>query len=433
MGKIGIIIQREFNERVRKRSFIIMTIITPLLMLGLMATPALIMTFSSSNDKTIAVIDNSGMIAQHLENDGGIVFLPTTESLDKLKTESDRDYLGILVIGENVVEDHTNLQLYTFKSTGMETESNIRSQIASSIEKIKLQRYDIPNLAQIMKDISTKVSLQTFTIGEEEDRESSSAISSAMAYIFGFMIYMFVFIYGAMVLQGVIEEKSSKVIEVMISSVKPFELMMGKILGIASVALTQLLIWAVIIVIFGGGIMSYFSADMVLAAGDAGSTIVQNPDFGKMSGVISQLTDIGFMVKIIGCFIIFFIGGYLLYASMFAAIGSAVDNIQDAQQMQVPITIPIILALVVMMEVLRDPNSTVSFWFSIIPFTSPIIMMARIPFGVPAWQIGLSMVTLYATFIFMVWFAGKVYRVGIFMYGKKPTLKEIIRWSRYKY
>lgn len=437
MGKISVIIAREFNERVRKKSFIIMTIITPLLMLGIMVAPALLLTMSPSNEKTIYVVDKSGVVAQQLSDVDNLRFVSTDSTYQQLKTAKDeKSTYGFLVIGSDIVNKPSDVQFYCYESPGMEVEMVISSQIGAAVESIKLSHYNIENIETILKEVDTDVTMQSFQIDETGAEKASSALlATIMAYIFGFMIYMFVFVYGAMVMQGVIEEKSSKVLEIMVSSVKPYELMMGKILGIASVALTQLLIWCVFLLVVGGGAMSLFGGDAVAAAttADPASAQVSAMMSSQMTSILASLSDVWFLAKLFGAFIVFFIGGYLLYAAMFAAIGSAVDNITDAQQMQLPVTIPIVLALIVMMNVLREPNSAMAVWFSMIPLTSPIIMMARIPFGVPTWQIVASVAILYASFIFMVWFAGKIYRVGIFMYGKKPTLKEIIRWSRYKY
>ena len=251
---------------------------------------------------------------------------------------------------------------------------------------------------------------------------------------------MFVFLYGNMVMQGVIEEKSSKVMEVMVSSVKPFQLMMGKILGIAAVAITQFMIWVVFILVVGAGAMSLLGGDELLAAAQASAAM--DPAMASMSGtemsldkdaavLINTITDPGYLVRILGGFLLYFVGGYLLYAAMFAAVGSAVDNEKDTNNLQLPITIPLILALFVMMSAMQEPNGPLAVWFSMIPFTSPIVMMVRLPYGVPD-GFWISVLLLYGTFLAMVWLAGKIYRVGVFMYGKKPTLGELLKWARYK-
>ncbi len=439
MGKIGIIIQREFTQRVRKKSFIITTVLTPLLMIGLMAAPILISQIKSDNQKDVLVVDRSGRIAPELKSDGQMVFKPSDKSYEQIRADRPEDVYGILVIGADIMENPRDVQLYTYGTSTIEAENGIRKQIEGIIETQKLLSYDIANLPEIMEQVKTTVVMQTMQIDSEgKEKESSSMLATGGAYIFGFMIYMFIFLYGAMVLQGVIEEKSSKVMEIIVSSVRPFELMMGKILGIASVAITQFAIWMVLIFVLGTVASQIFAAD--LAAGAQAMKDVAGTGMAGMGGIdpeaaslLRGATDLGFLGKLFGGFVVFFIGGYLVYAAMFAAIGSAVDDAADTQQLQLPVTIPLILAIVVLMNVLRDPDGHLAFWFSIFPLTSPVIMMARIPYGVPFWQLALSVTLLYASFVGLVWMAGKIYRVGIFMYGKKPTWKELIKWMNYKY
>ena len=438
MGKIGIIIEREFNTRVRKKSFIITTILTPLLMVALMVVPAMLAMMKSEKDKVLLVVDRSGVVAGGLEDRDHFIFRPQTASYEELKQKKDEDAFGILVIGDDVMENPDNVQLYTYASSTMETERDIVRQIEKVIETQKLLAYDIDDLPQIMAEVKTDITMATTRISEDgRERESSSVVAMVSAYLFGFLIYMFVFMYGAMVMQGVIEEKSSKVMEIMVSSVRPYELMMGKIVGIASVAVTQFFIWMVLIFVLGTAAMHIFAGD--IAANAQAMQDMAGGMTGGMGGMDAQtmsmlrnVTDLGFLGKIFGGFVIYFIGGYLLYAAMFAAIGSAVDNTEDTQQLQLPITIPLILAIVVMMAVLKDPDGSVAFWFSMIPLTSPVIMMARIPYGVPLWELALSVALLYGSFIGMVWVAGKIYRVGVFMYGKKPTWGELYKWIKYK-
>lgn len=443
MGKIGIIIQREFNERVRKKSFILTTLLTPLLFVGMMVAIFLLARVSLSETREIAVIDHSGVVARQLESDRTVMFIPTAKSQEDIRREKSdgqhENLYGILVIGEDIMTNTSAVTLYTYQPSTIEVETVLATRISDIVENEKLKQFDIEDLPQILEAVKTNVSLSAYRIDESgNDKQSSSGLAMGLAYIFGFLIYMFVFMYGAMVMQGVIEEKSSKVIEVIVSSVKPYQLMMGKILGIASVAVTQFLIWAVFLVVAQMALVSLFPGLVEgAAAGMADSAPVDmatvqamDPDIAAM---VETLSDGMFLFKLLGGFLIFFIGGYLLYAAMFAAVGSAVDNVADSQQLQLPITVPLILAIVIMINVMREPNSPVAFWFSMIPFTSPIIMIARIPYGVPGWEIALSAVILFATFALMVWLAAKIYRVGIFMHGKKPTLAELIKWARYKY
>ena len=326
-------------------------------------------------------------------------------------------------------------------SSSLSIESNITGQIEDILEAEKLKAYHIDNLQQILDEVKTTVTLQTFRNDKSQEAESqaqSSTVATAAGYILGFVLYMFLLIYGSMVMQSVIEEKNNRVLEVVVSSVRPFDLMLGKILGVALVAVVQVLIWGVLIFAVGAIVLpQLMPAEMM-----AGVQAMQQgmPDAAAMGDMdpemlqaVAAVTDTGYILKIFVCLLLFVFGGYLLYSAMFAAVGSAVDNVQDASQLQMPVTLPIILALLMMLAVIKDPNSSLAFWFSIIPFTSPVVMMARIPYDIPLWEIVLSLVVLYASFVAMVWFAGKIYRVGIFMYGKKPTFKELLKWVRYKY
>ena len=439
MSQIGIIIGREFNERVRKKSFIITTLLMPVLVVALMIAPTLIMAFSKGDTKQIAVIDRSGIIAPSLESSDELVFEPTEISVETARAEL-TDIFGILYIGEDIMTNPNNVRLYTNTSSSMTIEQGIEKQIADIIEREKLKSYDIHNLPEILAAVETSVHLTTYRNDESAEGEAqaqSSAISTAIGFVLGMVLYMFLIIYGAMVMQSVIEEKNSRVLEVMVSSVRPFEMMMGKILGIASVAAVQVLIWGVLIcgasaVAMPALIPSEVMADVEAMQAGALDTAQADIDI-EMLKAVSTAADISYISTIFVYLLLFTIGGYLLYSAMFAAIGSSVDSVQDAQQLQTPVMLPIILAIFVMMTILNDPNSPVAVWCSYIPFTSPIVMMARIPSGIPTWEIVLSLVILYATFIAMVWLAAKIYRVGIFMYGKKPTFKELWKWMRYKY
>ena len=436
MNKIGLIIGREFNERVRKKSFIITTILMPVLMLLLMAAPALIMSFSQGDEKQIGVIDESSMIGSRLESDETILF----ETLDIPLEEARRtrtDLFAVLYIAPDILENPKGVQLYANSSTSMTLEMEICGQIERILEAEKLKGYEIENLQAILNEIETSVSMQTFRNDKSQEEVSeaqSSMVATVIGYILAFVLYMFLLIYGSMVMQSVIEEKNNRVLEVMVSSVKPFDLMMGKILGVGSVAVLQVVIWGVLILGMGTLVVPHLMPDEVMASATAieQGAALQNSDIDpEMIQAIAAVTDVSYLMKIFVSMILFVFGGFLLYAAMFAAVGSAVDNVQDASQLQTPITVPIILGLLMMMAVINDPTSKLAFWFSVIPFTSPIVMMARIPYDIPTWEIVLSLVVLYASFVALVWFAAKIYRVGIFMYGKKPTLKELWKWMRY--
>ena len=305
-----------------------------------------------------------------------------------------------------------------------------------AVQKEKMKIYNVEQ--QVMQQLNTRVNLQSLKNSpSEEDAEGSSAVvASVLAYVLSFILYMFLILYGVMVMQSVIEEKNNRVLEVLVSTVKPFDMMMGKILGIACVALVQILIWIVFIAGVAYFVLPHILPDEILTAMDllkqgVPASAVGGTEMGMLQAIM-MLSNIKYIGGIIIWLLVFVFGGFLLYAAMFAAVGSAVDSPQDAQQLQTPIMLPIILALFVMLSVINDPTSNLAFWFSMIPFTSPIVMMARIPYEIPAWEICLSAVLLYATFFIVVWGAGKIYRVGILMHGKKPNIKELLRWMRYK-
>lgn len=436
MNKIGIIIAREFNERVRKKSFIITTILMPILMLGLMAAPSLMMIFAKGDTKTLMVVDNSGMIAPQLEGNDEIIFKPTDMTLEQAR--EDTDIFGVLWIGENIVADPTQVKLYTNSSSSMSLEESIAAQIEKIIERERLKRYEIVGLEEILKNLQASISLTTYRNDQSaagvDEQATSSMVSYLLGLVLGMMLYMFLMIYGSMVMTSVIEEKGSRVLDVLVSSVSPFQLMLGKVLGVASVAVTQIAIWGVLVCGVGATLLpAIMPEDMMqsMQAVQAGSiTLAEaNMDAETMS-ILSIATDIPSLVMMFVWLLLFLLGGFLFYSAMFAAVGSAVDSIQDANQLQTPITVPIILALILAMSVFNDPNSSLAFWGSVIPFTSPVVMMARIPFDIPQWQIILSLVLLYISVAGMAWVAGKIYRVGIFMHGKKPSFKEILSWIK---
>ncbi len=436
MNKIGIIIAREFNERVRKKSFIITTILMPLLMLGLMAAPTLMMVFAKGDQKTLLVIDESGVVAPELEGNDEVVFELFSGTLDEAR--QNEEVFGTLWIGKDVVEKPSSVRLYTNSSSSMSLEESIAAQIEDVVEAKRLEMYDIEGLKDIMDNLQASVSMTTYRNDLAAEGEAEEATSSVVAYllglVLGMMLYMFLIIYGSMVMTSVIEEKGSRVLDVLVSSVSPFQLMLGKILGVASVAVTQIAIWGVLICGLGATVLpALVPADVMQAveAVEAGQMTALDAELdADMLSALSVATDVGGLVMMFVWLLLFLLGGFLFYSAMFAAVGSAVDSIQDANQLQTPITMPIILALILAMSVFNDPNSSLAFWGSIIPFTSPIVMMARIPFGIPTWEIVLSLVLLYASVVAMAWAAGKIYRVGIFMHGKKPSFKELLSWIK---
>jgi ABC-2 type transport system permease protein len=435
MSKIGIVISREYKERVSKKSFIISTILLPLLMIVLMAAPALLMTFTTSESKTIMVVDNSNVIAGSLQNTDEVTYIVTNEPVDSLLADKSID--GVLIIDQDIVNKPSGLSLYTNEASSMNIESNIRSQVESTIEQERLKQYDIENLDQIMKEVKANVTMQTYRNDKEEgNKASSSELSYIVGLLMDMLLYFFLILYGQMVMTSIIEEKNNRVLEIMVSSIKPAQLMLGKIVGIGLIAVTQVLIWAVLMSICSGVLLpALIPADVMneVTAYSAGTIdITTATNDVDMLHIISVLSNVGYILTLFAYLLLFLVGGFLFYAAMYAAIGSAVDNIQEAGQFQGIILAPVLFGFVLSTSIVADPNSTLATVMSMIPFTSPMIMMSRIPFGIAAWEIVVSLVILYASFFGTVWLAAKIYRVGIFMYGKKPTIKEIIRWVKYK-
>lgn len=449
MNKISLIIQREYITRVRKKSFIIMTFLTPLLMAMIFVIPALVMTNEDKDFKRIAVIeDGSDLFKGVIKNtkDAEFIYLDNVSVNDLKNNFEQQGYYGILFISPQVIDTPNAVQLISRKQPPIGLLEHISGTMEKEIERQKLLAYNIENLDAILKSINTNISIQTIKISEEGVvKETSTGIAMGLAYFSGFLMYMLVFMFGSQVMRGVIEEKTSRIVEVIVSSVKPVQLMMGKIIGIALVGLTQFTVWvlltvAVVAVIKTNVIsketlsqvqqlpQNFAQADPSVSVDNAAMTNAAFTEFEKLfSNAMNQNWGL-----IIFAFVFYFITGYLLYASLFAAIGSAVDNETETQQFMLPVTIPIIIALMVAMGTMQNPESSLSFWFSIIPLTSPIVMVARIPFEVPAWEIALSMGLMLITIFGCIWMAAKIYRTGILMYGKKTSYKELWKWLTYK-
>jgi ABC-2 type transport system permease protein len=430
---------REFKERVYKKSFIITTLLMPVLMLVLSIAPALIMFFAKGETKHISVIDQSGIVADKLESNEDVVFevVPNGDLQTELKRSLEQENFGVLYIEQDVVTNPNKVQLYTNASSSMTIEDSITDQIEDIIETERLKAHNIENLPEILKQIEVNISLTTYRNGDNEQSEAtSSAASSFTGMALGFVLYFFLIIYGSIVMQSIIEEKNSRILEVLVSTVRPFDMMMGKILGVASVALTQIAIWGVLLIVISAAVIPAVIPQDVLAgveavqAGADVATLTADIDPEAITALAS-IMDTGYISELVVLLLLFMMGGFLLYAAMYAAIVASVDQVQDAQQLTTPVTIPIIFSFIILTMIMNDPNNPLVVWCSIIPFTSPIVMIGRIPSGIPTWEIVTSLILLYATFIVMVWLAGKIYRVGIFMHGKKPSLKELYRWLKY--
>lgn len=452
MNKISVIIRREYLTRVRKKSFIIMTLLTPLLMAALFILPALVMTNQDQEFKKIAVVENGPGIFKNVipdTKDVDYVYLDNVNIEDLKKNFAQAGYYGILVIEDDLVTTPNAIRLYSKKQPPIGLIDHISNSLEKEVERQKLLGYNIQNLDEILKSIRTKISVTTIKVDESgQSTETSTGIAMALAYLGGFLMYMLVFIFGSQVMRGVIEEKTSRVVEVIVSSVRPAQLMLGKILGVALVGLTQFIVWILLLVATVGVLkatvlkkteltqitqnmpQNIMNQNNITGSQGTGQAAQVSPQLAEFSKLFDNAMNQDWLL-IITAFIFYFITGYLLYASVFAAIGSAVDNETETQQFMLPVTIPIIIGLMVAMGTMQNPESSLSFWFSIIPLTSPIVMMARIPFGVPGWQIALSMALMVITFLAFVWGAAKVYRTGILMYGKKSSWKELWKWLRY--
>lgn len=433
---ISIIIRREFMERVTKKSFIITTLLMPILMLGLMVAPVLITQFSGSEARTIAVVDEASVIAPRLQNVAEANFRTEQVYANVDSALADESVDAVLLIPDNIMDGGSALRLFTKGTSSMMLEEAITSQVNDIIEQSRLKSYDIDNLDAIIDAVHSDVTLQSIrTADDGSTSESSTMLSYLLGMVLTFLLYMCLLLYGQMVMNSIIEEKNNRVLEIIVSSVTPTKLMLGKICGIGLVAVTQIVIWGVILATASAFVMPALMSPQVtadLAMSAQGVDPSQLSTDIDLLQAISMLGNTAYILQIFGLLLLFLVGGFMLYAAIYASIGSAVDNVQDASQLQSVIIIPIVLGIIFGMQAASDPSSSLALWTSIIPFTSPMVMMARIPFGIPAWEIVTSLVVLYASFFAMVWVAAKIYRVGIFMYGKKPTVKELVRWVRYK-
>lgn len=441
--KINLIVRREFIIRVRKKSFLIATFLTPLFMAAIITVPMIMATIKDTREKVVEVLDSTGIGQSVLEDQTYFRFrFRETGDLERIKQTFDADNLHAVCVIDYKENSIPEIKMYSTGQIDSDIQRYVSSQISKEVENRKLASYNIPQLQEIIENIKTSVPVKTFTWTEEgEEKEIITEVYMAIAYLSSFLIYMFIFMYGSMVIRGVIEEKTNRIVEVIISSVKPVELMLGKIIGVAFVALLQFLLWivltAIIFLIVMAAIGSGTIAEMGQAApqmqgGISGAIAALDTGDGMFTGIANTLSQLQ-VGQFVLSFCLYFIGGYLMYASMFAAIGSVSDAETDTQQFQLPITIPLILGLFIMMHTFQHPDSSLSIWASIIPFTSPMIMLARLPFGsVPLWQLLTSLALLFLTFITIVHFSAKIYRVGILMYGKKITWKELWKWMRYK-
>ncbi len=428
MSKIHLIIRKEYTERVMKKSFILLTFLTPVLFVALMLLPSIIMQMQDQTKKHIVVIDRTGLYRDALPSNDIYTFDFTDVPAEQVREQGrgDKAFTALLYITDNLAENPRGATLYSDKQLNVELKQYVENLLGKRVEEQKIEAYHIPGLRQIIADSKADLDIATIKWGADGgEQEASAEMALAIGMVAAMMIYMFIIMYGAQVMNGVMQEKSNRIVEVIVSSVRPFELMMGKIVGIALVGLTQFLMWGVLtLVLMGVGSMLLGGGFDPQAMQQAGAAQ------GMAAEVYGMLSSFDWL-QIGILFVAYFLGGYLLYASLYAGIGSAVDNETDANQFTMPITLPILLAIFAALYSVRSPESSFAFWFSIIPFTSPVVMMVRLPFDVPGWEIALSLGVLVLSFIGSTWLAGKIYRTGIFMYGKKPSWKEIWKWVRY--
>ena len=434
MSKINLIIKREYTTRVMKKSFILLTFLTPILMVGMVSLIVYLGTIKDDKIKTIVVVDKTGLYKDVLQSNESYTFQFTDATVDELKKqeEQESDFAAVLYITDDLIKNASAATLYSEKQVNLELKTYVAGLLNKYIEEQKLAAYNIPNLKEMVEKSKTDIDMKTIKWSEDgKDKEASAELAILIGMITAFIIYMFIVIYGAQVMSGVVQEKTNRIVEVMISSVKPFELMMGKIIGIALVGLTQVLLWVLLTVAIGAGVSTFVGGDIDPASIQKMQEMQQMGQMNVPAGVNGEIAD--FMSSVAGLnftqliilFVVYFLGGYLLYASLFAAIGSAVDNETDTNQFSFPVMIPIIFAIYAGIFAAENPEGPLAFWCSMIPFTSPIVMMVRLPFDVPAWELALSISILILSFVGTTWMAGKIYRTGILMYGKKITWGEM--------
>ena len=437
MSKIWIIIQREFMTRVKKKSFILLTILMPFIFAALIMVPLMLATIEGDEQKTVMVVDKTGRYVGSLKSTANYAFVPTADNKDEFYTE-DSEVEAVVQITADLAKNPKAVTIYSPREVKAELLSYVETCLGEQVRREKLSAYNIPELETIIADIQTDFHVATVKRNAEGDETSSNTyIAMTAGFIFTFLIYMFVMSYGGMVMQSVMEEKTNRIVELMVSSVKPFQLMMGKIIGVALVGFVQLAIWGVmlsVILLVCSSIFGLSAAPAVPAVAGADAqmaAVAQQAGGGEAAEIMSALmglpyAELGIM------FVLYFVGGYLLYASFFAAVGASINAQEDSSQFIMPVVLIMVFGLYAAMYSAENTNGPLAFWASIFPLTSPIVMMVRIPFGVPWWEEVLSLGLLFATSMAFVWISARIYRVGILMYGKKPSLREMLKWVRWR-
>lgn len=439
MSKIGIIIKREYLRRVSKKSFLLITFLTPFLFAAMVFVPLLLSTIKSEKAKQVAVFDTTGKYATLFKNTDEYTFITEINgTMDDFRKNPNKEIFAFVSINDDLLKNPAGATIYSEKQLPMGLKSYIDRTLSQYLRDEKLASYNIENLKSIIEDSKVDFNIKTIKWEEDGSEKSTSAEIAAIAGILlTFIIYMFIIMYGSMVMQGVMEEKTNRIVEIMISSVKPFDLMMGKIIGIGFVGLTQMFLWGVLTSVLVSGSLFFFgnsTSPEELMAGQMSMQGIQEMNAGssELSTQVHEIINSINFGKLGICFIFYFIGGYLLYAAIFAAIGSALEQQEDTQQFMTPVILLMVFGLYAGIYSMENPDGPLAVWCSLIPFTSSIVMMVRLPFDVPLWELILSFVLLFGTAVLIVWLSAKIYRVGILMYGKKPGIKEIIKWIRYK-
>lgn len=450
---INVIIAREYLTRVKKKSFLVTTILGPIFFAAMCILPSLIMFFAKDDSKSVAVVDESGIVMPYFVSNDDVTYVDMCSTdVDSLKAGFDALGVDVLLhVSALNAEKTVSVEAYSPKPLSVDMKESIGRKVEEAVEDYRLDGYEIDNLKQIMEDVKADISVSTYTLGKSgEEKITSSEVYMIISLVLSLIVYMFIAMFSGMVMQSVIEEKSSRVVEVLVSSVKATELMFGKIIGVACVALTQFFLWIVLTVVLVSAAGALIGFDSIMESSKAQTEMMQMPGMemdamdpaamaqqlqdsgnGEMNAVMTTLMDLNYG-QILISFVVYFFLGYLLYASLFAAIGSAVENEADTQQLQMPVTIPLLLAFFIAFYAFKAPDSQIVFWGSMIPFTSPIVMLARIPFGVPAWEIALSIGLLVLTFAGIAYISAKIYKIGILMFGKKSTFKDLYRWLKQK-
>ena len=451
MRNIKTIISREYLTRVKKKSFLITTFIVPILFAAMCVLPSVILLMSKEKGKHIGVVDQSGIVMSYFEDSESVTYTDySAEPVDLMKSRMSGLGLDALVVVSplDTVQKTVSVASYSEKPLSVELKDRIQSRINDAVEDYRLAQYEIEDLKQIMEDVKADVSINTYVFDDSgEEKMTSFEVPMIISMVLSMIIYFFVMMFSGMVMQSVIEEKASRVVEVLVSSVKATELMFGKIIGVACVALTQFFLWIVLTLVLVGGFSAFVGFDSLM--GDPAQTEQMMEMTTQMGGVdvadmtaamsegdgmatvLNTLKDFNWGQMVLA-FVVYFVLGYLLYASFFAAIGSAVENEADTAQLQMPLTVPLMLAFFIAIYAFNAPDSSLVWWGSMIPFTSPIVMLARIPYGVPGWELALSVVLLAATFVACAWLSAKIYKIGILMFGKKTTFKDLWKWLKQK-